>query len=348
MYFECKNNSGDVLFSYDEFQNHARCKKCFFEGKSICQTNYFYEKQIDEKKYCFCFPRSKVKNNRQAKYFADIVIAAYRAANCMLSFGDAYQKSQKMAFHDSREIISAIKTKLLLAMNLSEENFMLATDKKGTIESQIRADIPNVARNILSIYKSTEQLIHEFTLLDYLHPNASVERADIDRVRLHTLYVMSFYMYEEEFHKRNIYFTPASSYEYIYTHFMLGKTIIAQLFDNMLKYVLEGSSINVHFLSSVIDGISYHGISFEMQSTPFEESEIPLLTTSGYRGKYVDKENTHGQGQGLYIINRLLELLHGRLCITTDGRITFDSKADCSYSTNTFIIYFRNKNPLLD
>ena len=147
-------------------------------------------------------------------------------------------------------------------------------------------------------------------------------------------------MYEIDFRSRYLRMDTATSDSKIFIHYQTAKTAIAQVLDNILKYALTNSVIKVSFEKRLIDSIRYIAIVFDMTSLAIRKNEIKVLLQRGERSPFAKKlPHVNGEGQGLYIIQKMLALNDGFLEIDTDEKI-FKHKG-IPYTHNQFRLFFR-------
>lgn len=347
MRYEIKNKAGNLTYRYISDDTHI-CDKCFHDVAShkCCNNYHFITVEKNEQTHSFCFSCKEVKNEKSAKTLANFIVYDYyfqkkKEKTIIPSDVDlnTYTDLLKVSFHNSKTIVSNMKNKIFSLLDSSIESFLLKNNKIDYIQQCIKENSRNTARQILSCLKSAEQVLHEFALVDFLHPQSIISDKMKGSHKAHTIYVLSFYMYETDFQNKYLKVKSGFSDSKIYIHFETAKTAIAQILDNTLKYARKNSIVNVTFEKKTIEGISYIAIVFNMESIAIRKSEISLFCQIGQRGIFAQKAEIDGNGLGLYITQKMLNLNDGFLEIDTND--TPKKHNGRSYTNNTFRLYFK-------
>ena len=352
MYFEVRHLvDNNIIFRYsDDSSCNLKCYKCF-DGQGTDKSDklncYFFEKEENSQKYLFCLPRQQAKNTSIGNAYVKFMIQAYislssKPLNSSFPPQGAqgmYAKLLETSFHNTRTIASNIREKLFALLETSDEDFMRAEDKIDYVLEVVNRKEYFTARELLSILKSTEQILHEFTSLDFLHPNAKLSPKQMGDHKAHTVYVLSFYMYERDFADKHLHVKTGECDDKILIHFPTAKTAIAQILDNTIKYAKPNSKIDVAFSKETIDGCPYIALIFNMLSLAIEKNEISILMQQGKRSPHALRAQIPGSGQGLFVAKKMVELNGGIFSITTDDKI--QKHQGIPYTKNTFKLYFK-------
>ncbi len=341
MRFYCIDTStGNQVFHYIDNQKEKICDDCLeitftSEKHKICKNKrYFFSKLSNDKKYMFCFCLKGVKTKRQARPIVKQTINAFLNSREIASNISASRlTSNDLALHNTKNLHAEINNKLLSLFN--EEILSVQDDKISFIESEILSNPRKVARELLSIIKSINQIIHEYNIIDLMDPSVRLQRSDFGFHKAHTLCVMCFYLYEIEFKEKRIRVKIGQCFEDIYINWGAARTAVSQIFDNCLKYCKENTEISIDFVKND-DRLE---IVFEMVSLYFSSDEARKLTLPDYRGIYA-QNFSEGKGAGMAIVQRMMELNEGYVFCESLENTKFSSN-DTLYSTNRFILSFR-------
>ena len=325
------------------------CDKCFYAAAGVitpCKDCCFITFENDGLVHSFCFKNKEVKNKKSAEALANFLVYEYNWGQKINSAKNAeevnlaeYTSLLKISFHNSRTIVSNMRDKIFSLLDSDVESFSGESNKIDAIQQCIENNSHKAAREILSCLKSAEQVLHEFTLVNFLHPQSIISDKSKGVHKIHTVYVLSFYMYEADFQSHHLKVQTGQCDSKVYIHFETAKTAIAQILDNTLKYARKNSIVNVTFEKKTIEGISYIAIVFNMESLAIRKSEISLFCQIGQRGIFAQKAEIDGKGLGLYIIQKMLNLNDGFLEIDTND--TPKKHNGLSYTNNTFRLYFK-------
>lgn len=345
MKFVCIDRpNGNHVYIYSDREDDGicpNCSECVVKDEATGQCSkdrYFCRKHATDGRHTFFFCLDHVRTKKQAKQLIKLTIDAYqRSANIRADTASIANNVIELAIHNTRNLNAEINNKLLSLVD--ERKLMDAADKMVFIENAVRNSPGRFAREILNILKSTTQIMHEYNVVDFLNANIALKPADFGRHRAHTLYVMSFYLYEQEFKKNGILVQAENSWDEIWVHWTTARTAVAQLFDNCLKYCSPKEPMSVKFRKREANGHQFLDMVFEMTSVYFTNREAPGLLSPGVRGSYSDKVRGRGKGLGLGIIQRMMELNNGSFHFKSDEQTHFVEEG-VPYSHNEFVLSF--------
>lgn len=109
------------------------------------------------------------------------------------------------------------------------------------------------------------------------------------------------------------------------------------LFHNALKYTKSNTNLYINFPCD--DGVPR--IALIMTSLPIEPEEIEFIYDDEYSGKAAHKHGLAGDGTGMGIAKKLLELNGAKISI--NAGLPESNKLGTVYVENTFTIEFTNK-----
>jgi len=342
MRFYCiDTDTGNQVFHYIDKGEEKVCDNCIeityeLEKTQACKKNrYFASKLTDDNKYMFCFCLKGIKTKKQAKPIIKQTINAFiNSREVAINISAMRLTANDLAIHNTKNLHAEINNKLLSLFN--EEQLSEQVDKISFIEKAMLQDPRKFAREILSVLKSTSQIMHEYNIIDFVAPSTRLQRADFGYHRAHTLCVMCFYLYELEFKEKKIKVTHGQSIDNIYINWGTARTAVSQIFDNCLKYCKPDSDLKIDFIKKKYRHLE---IVFEMTSLYFSAEEATKLTLPNYRSKYA-KTLSEGKGAGMAIVQRMMQLNEGALVCQSFEKKKYYS-GETPYSTNRFILSFR-------
>jgi len=296
------------------------------------QNNYYYLTKKDTDKTLVCFSEQKHKTSKKAKFLAKLTLDFIQLANRVNLFdNEIYTKAENVALHNTRNLNAQINSKILNFLN--EEELAKSINKISYIREKINNNSYDVAREILSILKLTSDILFEYNAMDYLSPDAKLNKSDYTFQKIHTLIVLSFYTFEEEFRKKNIMVNIQNSNSTFRLNFNTMKSALSQLFDNSLKYCAPNSTLLIE-IKELSDSIR---IIFEMKSLYLNDLDLQNIFLLNYRSDAAKTENISGSGIGMYVSKKLIELNNGAILCKRlrEEKVDKDFK---KYSINQFSI----------
>ena len=345
MRFACyEGNSGNCVFRHEESGHRPTCDKCLQPpagGKpdnGLCKNGRYSLSRFDQvtnRWYCFCLKEAKTR--KQAKYFSNLALHGYEASLAIAATRSKLQHdATELAVHNTRNLNAEINSKLLSL--ISEHDLFSSTNKVEYIQNKITENPRNFASEILNVLQSTGQIMSEYSIIDYVDPTVNLHRSDFQRHRVHTVCLMSFYLYEQEFRTRKLRVNIGKSTEYCFVNFATVRTAILQLFENCLKYCKPDTAIKVTFGVIPPDFVE---IQFEMISLAFDNDRKAELTIRGVRGHYAQELGYEGKGVGMGVIQRMMELNRGYFKYECFESSLFHS-GNVPYCTSSFVLGFRS------
>lgn len=348
MRFVCYDgHSGNCVFRHEETGHRSVCDKCLQPpadgklGNGLCKNGRYSLSRFDQdtnRWYCFCLKEAKTR--KQANYFANLALRGYEAS---LAIDNTRTRSllerdaTELAVHNTRNLNAEINNKLLSL--ISEHDLSSSADKVEYIRDKLTENPRKFASEILNVLQSTEQIMSEYSVIDFVDPTVNLHRSDFQRHRLHTVCLMSYYLYEREFRTRKLRVNIGTSTEYCFVNFATARTAISQLFDNCLKYCKPDTAIQVTFS---VTSPHFVEMQFEMTSLAFDNGRKAELTISGIRGHYAQELGYEGKGVGMGIIQRMMELNRGYFKYECFESSLFQS-GNVPYCTSSFVLGFRSQ-----
>ena len=215
---------------------------------------------------------------------------------------------------------------------LSRRDNKIQTKIDKIIKDQ-NLNIPNL---LLKLHKNHLAIKTEFEVFEKLYsknPFLSRKRHKIHRVLMNV-----FYPFFSDFQEKEVNVNISSSELRCYFDYDTFHVAFFHLFENAYKYSKPNSNLDI-LIDESKDSVI---IIFNMQSLAVEESEIPLIFTEGWSSTISKGTGKSGNGLGMYIVKRLIELNNG----TIDFQPTAETKE--TYSNNGLEICYQQNRIIIN
>lgn len=298
-------------------------------GKVRCGINNTSESII------FFTTSSKDYIQSSSKFKSDILhlttlINSFLRDICQQQIDFQLQKTQRLS-HNIRSINANCITSFFSYFpqeELSKKDHKIQT-KIQKIAEEGQLDIPNL---LLKLHKNHLAIKTEFEVFEKLYtknPFLSKKRHKVHRVLMNVFYPFFSDFQEKEVFVNILQSEIKSSFDYDTIH-----VAFFHLFENAYKYSKPKSLLEVDITENH-DSII---INFTMESLAINDSEIPLVFTEGWSSNISKGTGKSGNGLGMYIVKRLVEL--------NNGIVKFESIPNTrhTYSNNGLEIEYQKNN----
>jgi len=322
-----------IEFNYRDELDKEICERCLDEvivGKCL-KLRYAVRNSKNGVEYIYCHDKNTVA--KRAKHISKITTEAFttitRAAKERSKDINAIQT---IAYHNAKKMNASIGQKIDKLIPYEEYN--REEDKINVIKEEIKASPEIVAREILSVRKTVEQIEAEYNLIEVLDLSEPFSETDLTLTKAHKLLVLGYYFYQEEFSKKRIYVKISETDLAIKVDYGVAKSAIGQIFNNAMKYCKPETTLNVH----VNDTGEHVEIIFTMTSLYFDKIEANKFSELGARG--LQAKDIVGEGVGLYAVHHFMRMHNGYLNMKSNRSTSFKS-GDKTYSENIFVLGFK-------
>ena len=300
-------------------------------GKVRCGVNHTLESIIffvsNSKDYILS--SSKFKNDN---LHLTSLINTFLKDVCQQQIEFQLQKTQRLS-HNIRSINANCITSFFSYFpqeELSKKDHKIQT-KIQKISDQNNLDIPNL---LLKLHKNHLAIKTEFEVFEKLYtknPFLNKKRHKIHRVLMNVFYPFFSDFQEKEVFVNILQTEIRSSFDYDTIH-----VAFFHLFENAYKYSKPRTQLEI----DITENDDFVSINFSMESLAINDSEIPLIFTEGWSSNISKGTGKSGNGLGMYIVKRLIEL--------NSGTISFESVPNTrnKYSNNGLELYYQ-KNKLV-
>lgn len=329
-WIKCNNR---VDFEYRDDLDNEICERCLAEDiRGKCQkSRYAIRSNKNDSEFIFCFDKNVV--SKQAKHISKITIEAFPTiTKAAKERNRDLNKIQTIAYHNAKKMNASIGMKIDKFIPIEE--YSREENKINVIKSVIQSSPELVAREILGVRKTVEQIEAEYNLIEVLDLSEPFSESDLTLIRAHKLLVLGYYFYQEEFRKKRIFVKISETDLAIQVDYGVAKSAIGQIFNNALKYCKPETTLYVN----VNDVNNYIELQFQMTSLYFGEAEGSKFTELGIRG--VQASDIAGEGVGLYAVYHFMRMHNGYFRLNSNSNTGFKS-GDKTYSENTFSLGFK-------
>ena len=311
--FSCfDSETENILYRHDDAFAQIKCDKCLHErteAKNVkCNKECFLlSESIHENKMLFQFCMPKICSAKEARVRAGIIIRSFLATETYRDhLATKHNESLSHVLHDTQHINANMNTVLLSLFN--EEELSNASDKIEHIKSKILNNENEISKVLLKTIQMVQHNIVEYFLVDTMQPGYKLPEGSLGKHRIHSLFMMNFYLFELQMKEKNIYCRTARTEHVCHADFMTAKTAVFQLLHNCIKYTKPATDIEVAFELSekhVEIVIRTQGLQF----SPDEAKGFLLAKTRGANAKKYFPND--GKGIGMSIINHMMNLNGG-------------------------------------
>jgi hypothetical protein len=318
MKFVCKDAiSGAVVYRYQDSDNDEEdwsWAEPFHDGL-MRNGRYHYRLDSKERNCIFLFEFDEMRTAKQVKFSARLIARMFFMYQGVAAKQTVlYDKASSVSVHNTQNISAQMNSRLLNL--LGESELSMAPDKVSHIRAVLLRDPDRASREILNLLKSASQMSAEYNTIAYLRPDAKLMPKDFDVHKVHTLLVLSFYVYEHEFRQKNIYVDVQRTDASVRANFNTIKTAFAQILENALKYCAENNRIEIVTTEPTSNTVR---IEFEMFSAFVSVDEVGRICEPGFRAAEAARVAHAGHGYGMFIMKRMVEL--------NNGSVRFESKS---------------------
>lgn len=210
---------------------------------------------------------------------------------------------------------------------------------KDTIKTYLLKDPDAVADAFLRIAKNSIAMKSEFTVFKKLDGGTATLQKQPHYIRKVILTVL--HVFYQDFKELDVYVLIEENVNQISFDFETIRVALYHLIDNTAKYILNNSQLKVRFVENIED--KSFSVLLEMISLEIKPTELDDILKEGYSGSLAKQISKNGDGLGLYIVNKILNLNNARLLIHINQLPYFSKKIDgINYVRNTFEIKFEN------
>lgn len=218
--------------------------------------------------------------------------------------------------------------------HIPQEKFIQSNryDLLKVIERHVSENISDTAKLIVDLLKNEKLEKTEFSSYGKLFEN---EPMSIRPYHAHKIVILVLNSFWGGFNEKDVSVSVGNCYEKVEVDYDALAATLVYVLDNATKYILPNTTMDILFQKSD----EYVKVIFDMVSVRIEPGEEGRIFKEGYSGTNPSKINRSGNGLGLSLAKRLLELIDGNLSVRRD--------CDESRSTTRLGIEFENNQFIL-
>lgn len=175
------------------------------------------------------------------------------------------------------------------------------------LEKEISSKNEIATKALLHIYKNVQLIKAEMEVYDIM--NSDTESLNIIEHPIRKVVDLSVQSFFLDLLDRNINIKHGSSIDKVLIDFPTFSVVLGHILDNVVKYALSNSTLNISFESSK----EIVKIIFSMNSILVEQEELDKIFLEKYSGHWVTEFELQGHGIGMYYAKKLVELNNGTI-----------------------------------
>lgn len=213
-----------------------------------------------------------------------------------------------------------------------EEFYRNINASVDTVLERIEKRRRSAALLFLRLAKINSAMNNEIFIYENLIKSASNLTLSPRLYNLRDVVMLTFHEFMEDFNKKNIYIDAQEYYERVKLDFRTTRFVIYHIISNSAKYVKSNTAIKVTFYKTNAG----HVVRMAMTSYYIDEDVLQHIYEEGYSGPQAKRLGTAGQGLGMYLVNRVMNLNGLSLSITAGKEIL--NVKNIEYANNIFEI----------
>nr|WP_315141185.1 hypothetical protein [uncultured Flavobacterium sp.] len=323
-YFELCENRTEII------------EKCEFTGKKIRHGKIISENGIA---YLITF---NIELINKPRYFKE-KLSVY--SEQILEINNIKNKLTQDIQADNRRLIHNITS--FNGHNIQELYLVVPEEKlskdyrkvKETIKSYLSKDPDAVADAFLRIAKNSIAMKAEFTVFKKLDGGSATLQKQQHYIRKVVLTVL--HVFYQDFKELDVHVLVEDNEKLLKFDFETIRVALYHIIDNTAKYILPNTQLKIRFSENIEN--NNFSLIIEMISMEIKPSELDDVLREGFSGVYAKQSGKNGDGLGLYIVNRILNLNDAKLIVHINQYPLLTKKIEgINYVRNTFEIIFNN------
>jgi len=177
------------------------------------------------------------------------------------------------------------------------------------IKETLLSSPDKVAVSILKIIKSANLMKTDFDVYDMVSSNNPY--IELDKHQIYKVLVSVLRPFWLDLLEKGITINIGECSEYVNMDYKSMSVVFTHLFDNMVKYICPNSDFSLSF-NSTLNSVS---VVLEMTSLKISTSDLDRIFEENYSGEYAKKYGKSGDGIGMFMVKKLVELNKGNIRI---------------------------------
>jgi signal transduction histidine kinase len=210
-----------------------------------------------------------------------------------------------------------------------------AANQLEVVEKALKENQSGLASGYLRLLKNAVAIKSEINVFNKLYS----KKADINEKfhNIHKVLKNVSSMYFQDFQEKSIIVTQNICQSDALFDYESVSVALHHLFQNAVKYTMSNTALNIKFQPEKDD----LRVVLEMTSLPITQDEIDQIFDDGYSGKAARQQSLAGDGVGMGVAKKLLEINGTKLFV--DAGAPLYSRLGISYAENRFYIDFPAK-----
>lgn len=295
-----------------------------------------------ENGYCFIcsFRKDHTRSAKQYKAYIDLRL---EVMNDLLS----YREVIKSAFSDdfgrllhNLTSLNGHNTQELYALVPQELATHNLRNCMAIIRKRIASDTLSAAKLFFQLQKNCSAIKTEFDVFKKLYHDSPVISNEPHAI--HPVILNILYVFFQDFNDKHIYVTVKETTDWVFIDYETIRVAFYHLFQNAEKYVCPDTEIFIEFDRSD----PFLEISMNMISLKITDTDMNRLFEDKYSGELARELNLNGEGRGMSIVKKAVELNNGEIRIQRD--VSFNNRKvvdETEYVNNIFTLkLYRSKS----
>lgn len=197
-----------------------------------------------------------------------------------------------------------------------QDSFRNGNNHIDTIENIIKKDTKKSAYTFLKVLKNSNLMKAEFDVYEMLETESPY--LDFSKHSIHKVLILTLNPFWLDLVEHNVTINIESYHGTVTIDYKSISVVLSHLFDNMSKYIMPDSELNISFAESHESVTVY----IEMNSLQVKKDELQNLFSEGHSGEWAKKLEIEGDGIGMFVAKKLTELN----CGTIKMEVNIDNK----------------------
>lgn len=254
------------------------------------------------------------------------------------SIEEIIEKTKKSINKSTSRLIHNLTT--LNAHNIQEIYSLIPQDgvsvnmKKqiSFAENIVKNEPKETAVTLLRVAKNNASMKVEFSVFKKLFD--SNPELQIRRHNVHKVLMNMFYLFFPDFTDKNVKVIVGDESQHIaYFDYESIHVALYHLIENSSKYIKPNSTLKIDICTNGM----YSQISMDMMSTEIKENEVEKIFLEGVSGALPTKIGKAGEGIGMYMAKKIIELNSGFITVTPYPK-TLEETLGFKFQRNVFTI----------
>lgn len=201
------------------------------------------------------------------------------------------------------------------------------------VKEKITRKVHHAAYTILRLAKINTAMSEEIFIYDHISHKESTYQLDKRKYDIHDVLMLVFHEFMPDFSNKQVTIDIMDYDNKVVFDFTVIRFIFYHLIANAEKYIKSNSILRVMFSEDQNSNI----VTFSMTSYHIYSEDLEQIYKEGYSGKIAVEQKTAGQGLGMYLVNKMVQLHNARLVIIPGEDVKKTGKI--IYSDNKFILH---------